>query len=64
MEQFDIPVCLFMFQRKDTVLRIIERIAKVKPRKLYFMSDKDATTKKKSVWKSAAKPPRPPLRGM
>lgn len=39
MEQFDIPVCLFLFQRKDTVLRIIERIAQVQPRKMYLMSD-------------------------
>lgn len=47
MEQFDIPVCLFMFQRKDTVLRIIERIAKVKPRKLYFMSDQGRNDQEK-----------------
>lgn len=39
MEQFDIPVCLFLFQRKETVLRIIERISQVKPRKIYLMSD-------------------------
>lgn len=39
MKQFDIPVCLFLFQRKDTVLRIIERVAQVKPRKIYLMSD-------------------------
>ena len=39
MEQFDIPVCLFIFQRKDTVLRIIDRISQVKPQKIYLMSD-------------------------
>lgn len=39
MEYFDIPVCLFMFQRKDTVLRIIERISHVKPKKMYLISD-------------------------
>lgn len=39
MEYFDIPICLFIFQRKDTVLRIIERISQVKPKKIYLMSD-------------------------
>ncbi len=39
MEYFDIPVCLFMFQRKDAVLRIIERISHVKPKKMYLISD-------------------------
>ena len=39
MQYFDIPVCLFMFQRKDTVLRIIERISHVKPKKMYLISD-------------------------
>ena len=38
-EQFNIPVCLFIFRRSDTVIKIIERIAKVKPRKLYLISD-------------------------
>ncbi len=36
---FPIPVCLFMFQRKDTVLRIIERISEVEPEKMYLISD-------------------------
>ena len=48
MEQFDIPVCLFMFQRKDTVLRIIERISQVQPRKIYFMSDEGRTDEERA----------------
>ena len=34
-----IPVALFIFKRKDTVLRIIERIAEVKPPKVYLLGD-------------------------
>lgn len=36
---FDIPVVLITFKRLDTVLRIIERIKKVQPQKIYIMSD-------------------------
>ena len=38
-EKFSVPVCLFIFQRKDTVLKIIERIAQVKPQKVYLIAD-------------------------
>ena len=48
MEQFDIPVCLFMFQRKDTILRIIERISHVKPRKMYLMCDQGRSEEEKA----------------
>ena len=47
MEQFDIPVCLFIFQRKDTVLRIIDRISQVKPQKIYLMSDQGRNEEEK-----------------
>ena len=47
MEQFNIPVCLFLFQRKDTVLRIVERIAQVKPYKIYLISDQGRNDKEK-----------------
>lgn len=47
MEQFDIPVCLFIFQRKDTVLRIIDRISQVKPKKIYLMSDQGRNEEEK-----------------
>ncbi|MGO4547611.1 hypothetical protein AB4Z29_22750 [Paenibacillus sp. 2TAB23] len=39
MTNFDIPVVLFFFRRLDTVVRIIERLAQVKPSKLYLISD-------------------------
>ena len=47
MEQFDIPVCLFIFQRKDTVLRIIDRISQVKPQKIYLMSEQGRNEEEK-----------------
>lgn len=37
--KFDIPIALFIFKRKDTTLRIIERIANVRPQKLYLIAD-------------------------
>ena len=49
MEQFDIPVCLFMFQRKDTILRIIDRISKVKPRRIYLMCDQGRNDEEKKL---------------
>ncbi len=39
MQQFDIPVVLIIFKRKDTTLRILQRVSQVKPRKLYLMGD-------------------------
>ncbi|MDP5274736.1 hypothetical protein [Chengkuizengella axinellae] len=39
MNQFNIPVVLIVFRRVDTVLRILERLAEVKPKKLYIISD-------------------------
>ena len=36
---FDIPIVLFVFKRTDTVLRILDRIRVVKPRKIYILSD-------------------------
>ena len=33
MEEFEIPVVLFIFKRQHTLKRIIERIATVKPKK-------------------------------
>ena len=47
MEYFEIPICLFMFQRKDTVLRIIERISHVKPKKIYLMCDQGRNNEEK-----------------
>lgn len=39
MSGFDIPVVLFIFKRKDTVLQIIDRIREVAPQKVYIMAD-------------------------
>lgn len=47
MEGFDVPVCLFLFQRSDTVLRIIERLSVVKPKRLYLMSDQGRNEEEK-----------------
>jgi hypothetical protein len=47
MEGFDIPVCLFLFQRSDTVLRIIERLSEVKPKRLYLMCDQGRNEEEK-----------------
>ena len=39
MEEFEIPVVLFIFKRQHTLKRIIERIATVKPKKMYIIAD-------------------------
>ena len=36
---FDIPVVLFIFKRKDTLKRIIDRIKHVSPCKIYIIAD-------------------------
>lgn len=38
-QNFEIPIVLFVFKRSDTVLRIIDQIRKVNPRKIYIMGD-------------------------
>ena len=38
-QYFDIPVVLFIFKRSETLVKIIERLAKVKPLKLYLIAD-------------------------
>ncbi|OPB97079.1 hemolytic protein HlpA [Elizabethkingia meningoseptica] len=39
MENFDIPIVLFTFKRLDKTLEVLEVIAKVKPKKIYILSD-------------------------
>lgn len=39
MNQFDIPVVLIVFKRSDTVLRIIDRVRQVQPKKMYILGD-------------------------
>lgn len=46
---FDIPIVLFTFKRKDTVFRIINRLAKVKPKKIYIISDGPRSEEEKEI---------------
>lgn len=39
MGNFDIPIVLFSFRRVDTIVRIIERLSQIKPKKVYLISD-------------------------
>lgn len=39
MKQFDIPIALILFKRSEGPKRILERIAKIKPKKIYLLSD-------------------------
>lgn len=49
MKKFDIPVVLIIFKRKDTVLKIIDRIRTVKPQKIYIMSDEGRNPEEKKL---------------
>lgn len=49
MKQFEIPVVLFLFKRKDTVLRILEVLEKVAPSKIYLLSDEGRNKEEKSI---------------
>lgn len=42
---FDIPVVLIIFRRCDTMPRIIQRLAEVKPRKVYILADEGRNEK-------------------
>jgi hypothetical protein len=46
MEQFDIPVVLFIFKR-DKAVDIVKRIGRVKPRKIYLMADQGRNDEEK-----------------
>ena len=46
---FDIPVVLFLFKRKDTLARILERIRLVAPRKIYLIADGPRTSLEKEL---------------
>lgn len=48
MEQFDIPVVLFIFKR-DKAVDIVKRIAEVKPRKLYLLADEGRNDEEKTL---------------
>lgn len=36
---FDIPVAIFIFKRLDTLERIFDRLAEIRPSKLYLIAD-------------------------
>lgn len=38
-EAFNIPIVLFIFKRKETLMKIISQIRKIKPQKIYLLSD-------------------------
>jgi len=38
-KQFDVPILFIVFRRKDTALKVLEAIAKVKPKTLYISQD-------------------------
>lgn len=47
MQAFDIPVVLFMFRRADTLLKIVDRVREVKPKKMYLLSDNGRNAQEK-----------------
>ncbi len=49
MEGFEIPVVLILFKRKDTVLRIIDRMREIKPKKVYLLSDEGRNENEKKI---------------
>lgn len=48
MNQFDIPVALFIFKR-DKAVEIVKRISEVKPQKLYILADEGRTSEEKKM---------------
>lgn len=49
MEQFNIPIALICFKRIDTTMQILERIASVRPEKLYILSDEGRNDDEKKI---------------
>lgn len=52
---FKIPIVLFIFKRKETVLKIIERIRNVLPEKIYIISDEGRNDEEKKIVKECRK---------
>ena len=48
-KEFDVPVVLFTFKRKQTLLKIIDVLAEVKPSVLYLMSDAGRDEEEKAI---------------
>lgn len=49
MDHFNIPIALICFKRLDTTLQILERIASVRPKKLYILSDEGRNADEKKI---------------
>lgn len=47
--QFDVPVVLVIFKRPEKSVQIVSQIAKVRPRKLYIVSDAGRTTEENQI---------------
>lgn len=51
MEKFEIPIVLLMFKREKAIIRIIERIKRVKPTKIYLVSDEGRSLEERELVK-------------
>lgn len=51
-QQFDIPVVLILFRRKDTLRAIMERVRQVQPQRIYLLSDEGRNEHEKAQVKS------------
>ena len=46
---FDIPVCLIIFKRTDTTLRILKQIEIIRPTKIYLLADQGRNAEEKKL---------------
>lgn len=54
-EQFDIPIVLLIFKRKDALIKIINKIREISPSKIYILSDGGRNEKENSEIKECRK---------
>lgn len=52
-DTFDVPIVLFLFKRKKTVLKIIDVLRKLGPKKIYLISDNGRTNLEREIVSSA-----------
>lgn len=52
---FNIPIVLFIFKRDNTVLKIIEKLKTIKPKKVYLISDNGRNDEEKNIVKKVRK---------
>lgn len=55
MDRFDIPVCLIIFKRAATTVKIIRQLVKIQPSKLYLLADHGRTDEEKKLVKDCRK---------